>query len=44
MIETNLFKKHMLLVSDYVTYIGSKVGYNPASYRDFYHEEQLART
>ena len=44
MIDKNVFKKHMLLVSDYVTYIGSKVGYNLASYQDFYHEEKLART
>jgi DNA-directed RNA polymerase-5 subunit 1 len=32
-----MFREHLLLVSDCMTYTGNIIGYNPAGYRDFYH-------
>ncbi|XP_057854587.2 DNA-directed RNA polymerase V subunit 1 [Cryptomeria japonica] len=37
MVGKNVFKEHLLLLSDCITYTGNIIGFNPAGYRDFYH-------
>ncbi|KAH9305391.1 hypothetical protein KI387_009795, partial [Taxus chinensis] len=36
MVGKNVFKEHLLLVSDCIAYTGNIIGFNPAGYRDFY--------